>query len=71
MALVFGYAELHEKAKRQTALDFLMAYNFAKRLKSLRVLTAYRCICKIWTKLKKVQDKSASPHLGTKQAMCY
>ena len=32
---------------------FLMAYNFAKRLKSLRGLTAYEYICKIWTKLPK------------------
>jgi transposase InsO family protein len=32
---------------------FLMAYNFAKRLKSLRGLTAYQYICKIWTKQPK------------------
>jgi transposase InsO family protein len=32
---------------------FLMAYNFAKRLKSLRGLTAYEYICKIWTKQPK------------------
>jgi transposase-like protein len=28
---------------------FLMAYNFAKRLKTLRGLTPYEYICKIWT----------------------
>ncbi|MGH6836555.1 MAG: integrase core domain-containing protein, partial [Methylocella sp.] len=28
---------------------FLMAYNFAKRLKALNGLTAYEYICKIWT----------------------
>ena len=28
---------------------FLMAYNFAKRLKILRGLTPYEYICKIWT----------------------
>lgn len=32
---------------------FLMAYNFAKRLKSLRGLTAYEYICEIWTKQPK------------------
>ena len=32
---------------------FLMAYNFAKRLKSLRGLTAYEYVCKIWTKQPK------------------
>src|SRR5204863_3739187 len=33
---------------------FLMAYNFAKRLKSLRGLTAYEYICKIWINLPKM-----------------
>ncbi|HEY4848492.1 MAG TPA: IS481 family transposase, partial [Methylocella sp.] len=28
---------------------FLMAYNFAKRLKTLKGLTPYEYICKIWT----------------------
>jgi hypothetical protein len=28
---------------------FLMAYNFAKRLKTLRCLTPYEHICKVWT----------------------
>jgi len=32
---------------------FLVAYNFAKRLKSLRGLTAYEYICKTWTKQPK------------------
>jgi transposase InsO family protein len=29
--------------------SFLMAYNFAKRLKTLRGLTPYEQICKVWT----------------------
>lgn len=29
---------------------FLMAYNFARRLKTLKGLTPYEYICKIWTK---------------------
>ena len=28
---------------------FLMAYNFAKRLKTLKGLTSYEFICKCWT----------------------
>ena len=30
--------------------DFVLAYNFAKRLKTLKGLTPYEYICKIWTK---------------------
>ena len=29
--------------------DFLMAYNFARRLKTLKGLTPYEYVCKIWT----------------------
>jgi hypothetical protein len=29
--------------------DFIMAYNFAKRLKTLSGLTPYEYICKLWT----------------------
>ena len=29
--------------------DFVLAYNFAKRLKTLKGLTPYEYICKIWT----------------------
>jgi hypothetical protein len=28
---------------------FLMAYNFAKRLKTLRGLTPHEYVCKVWT----------------------
>ena len=30
--------------------SFLMAYNFVRRLKTLKGLTPYEYICKIWTK---------------------
>jgi transposase InsO family protein len=30
--------------------DFVSAYNFARRLKTLNGLTPYEYICKIWTK---------------------
>ena len=38
-------------AKEEEALivAYLMAYNFAKRLKILRGLTPYEQICKVWT----------------------
>ncbi len=28
---------------------FLLAYNFAKRLKTLKGLTPYEYVCKVWT----------------------
>ncbi|WBU54801.1 IS481 family transposase [Paracoccus sp. SCSIO 75233] len=39
-----GHAQL-----RGHLSDFLDAYNFARRLKTLSGLTPYECICKIWT----------------------
>ena len=34
---------------RQHLDDFVAAYNFARRLKTLQGLTPYEYICKIWT----------------------
>jgi transposase InsO family protein len=34
---------------RQHLQDFIDAYNFARRLKSLKGLTPYEYICKCWT----------------------
>ena len=34
---------------RQRLADFVAAYNFARRLKTLRGLTPYEAICKAWT----------------------
>jgi transposase InsO family protein len=34
---------------RQHLTDFVAAYNFARRLKTLRGLTPYEAICKAWT----------------------
>ncbi len=39
----------HEQLKTHI-YDFMMAYNFAKRLKTLKGLTPYEYVCKIWTK---------------------
>ena len=35
---------------RQHLADFVTAYNFARRLKTLRGLTPYEAICSAWTK---------------------
>ncbi|ESY64078.1 integrase [Mesorhizobium sp. LNHC232B00] len=39
----------HDQLRRHLA-DFLSAYNFARRLKTLKGLTPYEFICKIWQK---------------------
>lgn len=38
----------HEQLKTHM-YDFMMAYNFARRLKTLKGLTPYEYVCKIWT----------------------
>jgi hypothetical protein len=40
--------ETHDQLRTHLA-DFLAAYNFARRLKTLNGLTPYEYICKIWT----------------------
>ncbi len=40
--------ESHEQL-RQHLTDFVAAYNFARRLKTLRGLTPYEAICRAWT----------------------
>ncbi len=42
------YYETHDQL-RQHLTDFVAAYNFARRLKTLRGLTPYETICKAWT----------------------
>lgn len=43
------YYQSHDALKKHLH-TFLMAYNFARRLKALKGLTSYQYICKIWTK---------------------
>jgi len=43
------YYETHDQL-RSHLTDFVGAYNFAKRLKTLKGLTPYEYICKTWTK---------------------
>jgi len=42
------YYESHDQLRRHLA-DFVSAYNFARRLKTLKGLTPYEYICKTWT----------------------
>jgi Integrase core domain len=42
------YYESHQQLRQHLA-DFVAAYNFARRLKTLKGLTPYEYICKIWT----------------------
>jgi len=41
--------ETHDELRGHLA-DFVSAYNYAKRLKTLKGLTPYEYICKVWTK---------------------
>ena len=43
------YYQTHQQLKEHLHA-FLMAYNFAKRLKTLRGLTPYQFICQAWQK---------------------
>jgi transposase-like protein len=43
------YYETHDELRAHLA-DFVSAYNFAKRLKTLKGLTPYEYICKTWAK---------------------
>jgi transposase InsO family protein len=42
------YYDTHQQLRAHLD-DFIAAYNFARRLKTLRGLTPYEYICKIWT----------------------
>ena len=47
------YYESHEQLRAHLEA-FVAAYNFAKRLKTLRGLTPYEYICRIWTEKPKL-----------------
>ena len=53
------YYESHESLRTHLAV-FLDAYNFAKRLKSLRGLTPFERICQLWT--EQPQRFRLNPH---------
>ena len=59
------YYETHRQL-REHLEAFLNAYNFAKRLKTLRGLTPYEHICKAWAdQPSPIQIRSNPPHFGT------
>jgi transposase InsO family protein len=43
------FYDTHDQLRSHLA-DFVSAYNFARRLKTLNGLTPYEFICKAWTK---------------------
>ena len=43
------YYETHDQLRTHLA-DFVTAYNFARRLQTLKGLTPYEYVCKHWTK---------------------
>jgi hypothetical protein len=43
------YYATHDQLRTHLA-DCVAAYNFARRLKTLKGLTPYECICKRWTR---------------------
>jgi len=57
-AITFQHDQLHEHLT-----NFVAAYNFAKRLKTLKGLTPYEYICKCWT--NEPQRFTSNPHRQT------
>jgi transposase InsO family protein len=56
------YYETHDQLREHLA-NFVAAYNFAKRLKTLKGLTPYEFICKCWT--KEAHRFTSNPHHQT------
>jgi hypothetical protein len=49
---VFEAVQIHQKAKAAGCVhldNYISAYNFGRRVKTLRCLTPYEFICKQWT----------------------
>ena len=56
----------HDQLRRHLA-DFVAAYNFARRLKTLKGLTPYEFICKRWTsRARTIHPQPAPSNAGTK-----
>ena len=55
----------HDQLSRHLA-DFVSAYNFGRRLKTLKGLTPYEFVCKRWTiEPQRIQTRSNPPIPGT------
>ena len=60
------FYETHDQLRAHLR-DFVDAYNFARRLKTLRGLTPYEFICKAWTSAAtQIQNQPAPANAGTK-----
>ena len=55
----------HEQLKANLS-DFITAYNFARRLKTLRGPTPYEAICILWTRPRQIYTRPNPPNAGTK-----
>ena len=67
-ATVRRYHYDSQRPARNHLASFLDAYNFAKRLKTLKGLTPYEYVCGVWTKEPdRFQPRSNPPHRGTEQ----
>lgn len=55
------YYESHDQLRQHLA-DFISAYNFGRRLKTLKGLTPYEFICKVWAAIR--SSKSGTKHLA-------
>ena len=65
------FYETHDQLRTHLR-NFVDAYNFARRLKTLRGLTPYEFICKAWTsEPKRFQNQPAPANAGTKHLACY
>jgi hypothetical protein len=53
------YYETHDEPRKHLA-DFVAAYNYARRLKTLRGLTPYEAICRAWG--ESPSQFTADPH---------
>jgi Integrase core domain len=65
------YYETHDELRTHLN-DFVSAYNYARRLKTLKGLTPYEFICKIWTKEPSrftLNPHHQMPGLGTVQRL--
>lgn len=56
--------EAHDELRKRHA-NFVAAYNFAKRLSTLKDLTTVKNICKFWKKGSTLHIKLAPSNLGT------
>ena len=62
-ATVKRYYYTSHKQLKEHLYAFMMAYNFARRLKTLKGLTPYEYICKIWT--NEPERFNTNPFLNT------